>query len=182
MRSFLVALAFLPAACKAPAAPSAPEDAAASTLVVAPGASAPASGSGSASASASADEPPAPVDAAPPEPPLPNVKVVNIGMHIGGGPNDQATKDPIAKSVEPHFDEFRRCFARVFDPKKGGDFGVDLLVPAAGGQAKVSHPRTSLKGERFEECVMGIFEAVDFQKPRFGLTTVSYSLRFTPGT
>jgi hypothetical protein len=180
--------------CKAQAsAPATAAEPSGSTLVVAPGGSAPApvaSASASASAPAPASavasaEPPEPaaaeVDAAPPEAPLPNVKVANIGMHIGGGPNDAATKEPIGKSVEPHFDEFRRCFARVFDPKKGGDFGVDLLVPADGGIAKVSHPRTSLRGERFEECVMDVFAKVAFQKPRFGLTTVSYSLRFTPG-
>lgn len=102
-------------------------------------------------------------------------------MHIGGGPNDNATKDPIGKSVEPHFDEFRKCFARAYDQKKGGDVGVDLLIPGAGGKAKVTPTvRTSIKGERFDECVVSVFKEIDFLKPRFGNTTVSYSLRFTP--
>jgi hypothetical protein len=108
------------------------------------------------------------------------VKVANIGMHIGGGPNDDVTKEPIRKSVQPHFDEFRRCFASVEDPKKGGDFGVDLRIDRAGGKARVSHPRTSLKGAGFKECVVRTFEAIDFLKPKGGTTTVSYSLRFTP--
>src|SRR6185369_16957948 len=97
----------------------------------------------SATASASAS--------AAPEAPLPSVKVSNIGMHIGGGPNDDVTKEPIRKSVQPHFDAFRRCFGSVEDPKKGGDFGVDLRIDKAGGKAAVSHPRTSLKGKDFKD-------------------------------
>lgn len=102
-------------------------------------------------------------------------------MHIGGGPNDDVTKEPIKRSVEPHFDAFRRCFAKVEDQKKGGDFGVDVLIEAAGGKAKISHPRTSLKGEGFEPCVMAVFEAIEFLRPKGGKKTmVSYSIRFTP--
>ncbi len=115
-----------------------------------------------------------------PEAALPAVKVSNIGMHIGGGPNDDVTKDPIRRSVQPHFDEFRRCFARVEDPSKTGDFGVDLRIDRAGGKAQVSHPRTALKGKDFKECVVHTFEEIDFLKPKGGTTTVSYSLRFTP--
>ena len=63
---------------------------------------------------------------------------------------------------------------------KGGDFGVDLRIEKDGGKAKVSHPRTSLKADGFKECVLSVFEAIDFEKPKGGTTTVSYSLRFTP--
>jgi hypothetical protein len=108
------------------------------------------------------------------------VKVANIGMHIGGGPNDDVTKEPIRRSVQPHFDEFKRCFALVEDAKKTGDFGVDLRIDKAGGKAQVTHPRTALKGKDFKECVVKVFEGIDFQKPKGGTTTVSYSLRFTP--
>jgi hypothetical protein len=115
------------------------------------------------------------------EAPLPKVKVKNIGMHIGGGPNDDVTKEPIKRSVEPHFDAFRRCFAKVEDQAKGGDFGVDVLIEGAGGKAKISHPRTALKGEGFEACVVSVFEAIEFLKPKGGKKTmVSYSIRFTP--
>lgn len=115
-----------------------------------------------------------------PEAPLPKVKVTNIGMHIGGGPNDAVTKEPIKRSVEPHMDEFRRCYALVSDAKKTGDFGVDLRIDKAGGKAAVSHPRTALKGKEFEECVVTVFKGIDFLKPKKGNTVVSYSLRFTP--
>lgn len=134
-------------------------------------------------ASASA-APPASAAAAPsaaPEAPLPNVKVANIGMHIGGGPNDAVTKEPIHRSVIPHYDEFRRCFALVEDPKKGGTFGVDLLIDKAGGKPKsVTKPRSPMKPHEFSECMVHAFEQIDFQKPKGGNTKVSYSLRFTP--
>ena len=121
----------------------------------------------------------APSASAASEAPLPAVKVSNIGMHIGGGPNDDVTKDPIRRSVQPHFDEFRRCYPLV-EEKKTGDYGVDLRIDRAGGKAQVSHPRSVLKGKEFRDCVVKVFEGIDFLKPKGGTTTVSYSLRFTP--
>jgi hypothetical protein len=122
----------------------------------------------------------------PPEPPpasstpAPPVAVENIGMHIGGGPNDAATKAPIAQSVAPHFDALRACWAKVEDSCCGGTFGVDLLVPPDGGRAVVSHPRTALRGDAFRDCVVAVLEGIDFARPRGGRTTVSYSLKFAP--
>jgi hypothetical protein len=165
----------------AAASPSAPPSAAAAPVLTA---------SAEASAAPSAAPPPVQATAdipvttgSPVGAPLPSVKVANIGMHIGGGPNDDVTKDPIRRSVEPHFDAFRRCFAQVLPEEagKGGDFGVDLRIDREGGKARVSHPRTALKGKEFKECVVRAFEAIEFRKPKGGTTTVSYSLRFTPG-
>lgn len=110
----------------------------------------------------------------------PRVTVQNIGIHIGGGPNDPATKAPIADGVSPHLDELRGCWTKVDDPARGGDFGVDLLVPAQGGRAFVSHPRTSLHPDAFQDCVVSVFSTIEFGPPRFGKTAVSYALRFTP--
>jgi hypothetical protein len=110
----------------------------------------------------------------------PSVVVTNIGMHIGGGPNDAHTKEPIARSVAPHFDALRACWATVDDPHRGGDLGVDLLIPAAGGFAAVSHPRTGIHPDAFRDCVVKVLEQVEFVAPRGGRTTVSYSLRFDP--
>jgi hypothetical protein len=157
-----LASAALPAAVTAPPPPSAVATASASAAPAA-----------TASASAA---PPAAESA-----PLPRVVVANIGMHIGGGPNDDVTKDPIRRSVQPHFDAFRRCFAQVEDARQGGDFGVDLRIDRAGGKARVSHPRSALKGKEFKKCVVSTFEGIEFLKPKGGTTTVSYSLRFTPG-
>ena len=102
-------------------------------------------------------------------------------MHIGGGPNDAVTKAPIGGSVAPHFDALRACWSQIDNPARGGDFGVDLLIPAEGGRATVSHPRSILGPQAFQDCVVGVFTAIDFAKPRTGRTTVSYALRFTPG-
>ena len=108
------------------------------------------------------------------------VRVINIGMHIGGGPNDDVTKEPIHKSVAPHFEEIARCFpASAALPV---DFGVDLTIEAKGGTAKVERPRTALRDDAFIACVVGVFEGAEFLAPRFGKTVVSYSLRFVPKT
>ncbi|HNS99297.1 MAG TPA: hypothetical protein PLJ27_02670 [Polyangiaceae bacterium] len=118
-----------------------------------------------------------------PEPtpePLPAVDVKNIGMHIGGGPNDRESKQPIGDSVKPHFDALRACWKHVAEPDKPGDFGVDLLIPRQGGKAEVSHPRTAIQGEGFSDCVVGVFASIDYLKPKTGKTMVSYSVRFTP--
>jgi hypothetical protein len=102
-------------------------------------------------------------------------------MHIGGGPNDAVTKEPIHSSVIPHYDEFRRCYALVEDPKKGGTFGIDLLIDKAGGKPKsVTKPRSPIKGHEFAECMVHAYEQIDFKKPKGGNTKVSYSIRFTP--
>jgi hypothetical protein len=115
------------------------------------------------------------------ETPLPAVKVSNIGIHIGGGPNDDVTKDPIRRSVHPHFDEFRRCWSLAEDPKKVGEVSLDLRIEKAGGKPQVKRVGGSAKGKEFKECVVKVFEGIDFLKPKGGTTTVSYSLRFTPG-
>jgi len=192
------ALSLFVVACSGASSPdnAAPPAASAKTVESAPVVVAPSVSAPSPSASAALAPEPAPAasasaepsasaapSAAPavPEAPLPDVQVKNIGMHIGGGPNDAPTKAPIHRSVEPHFDELKRCFAKVDDPKKGGDFGIDLLIDGKGGKARVSHPRTALRGEGFEACVVGVFEAIEFLRPKGGIKTmVSYSIRFTP--
>ena len=136
-----------------------------------------------ASAASSAPDPTAnamPTASAGSEAPLPDVEVKNIGMHIGGGPNDAETKAPIKRSVAPHFDSFRRCFSKVSDPTKAGDVSIDLHIQRAGGRAAVKKLKSMIEGEGFGDCVRGVFEAIDFEKPKTGETVVSYSLRFEP--
>jgi hypothetical protein len=108
-----------------------------------------------------------------------HVKLATIGMHVGGGPYDEITKEPMKRSVEPHFADLARCWRLVAKPQST-DVGVDLVIEAAGGRAKVSNPRTTATGEGFVPCVVAFFEGVDFEKPRNGKTVVSYSVRFTP--
>lgn len=116
--------------------------------------------------------------AAPPA--LPEVKVENIGLHIGGGPNDDASKLPFKRSLEAHFDDFRKCYALAEDPAKGGTFGVDLHVGRDGGKPEVKQPRTGMKGKAFHDCMVEAFGQVEFDKPHKPVV-FSYSLRFTVG-
>ncbi|MFO0659028.1 MAG: hypothetical protein U0165_04260 [Polyangiaceae bacterium] len=100
-------------------------------------------------------------------------------MHIGGGKNDAGEKEPIRRSVEPHFDLFKRCFAMVEDPKLPLDVSTDLFIERTGGKAKVKKMSTAAKSKPFQECVAQAFESIDFLKPATGTTNVSYSLRFS---
>ncbi len=141
------------------------------------GAPEPPAASGSASASASAS---APIEF-PKDAPSPKLRAYAIGLHIGGGPNDEATKEPIHASVAPHLETMKRCWPWVDakEQRRAGDFGVDLLIEAEGGRAKVENPR-GVKGEAFHRCMVGVFAAIDFKKPRTGKTLASYSIRFAP--
>jgi hypothetical protein len=122
---------------------------------------------------------PAPAPAPAPNDPAPIVKLTTIGMHVGGGPYDEPTKEPMKKSVEPRFTELARCWKLVAKPR-ASDFGVDLLIEAKGGRARVTNPRSSITDEGFVPCVVRFFEEIDFLPPKNGRTVVSYSVRFTP--
>jgi hypothetical protein len=112
---------------------------------------------------------------------LPEVAVRNVGLHIGGGPNDDASKAPFRQAVAEHFDDFRRCYPKVSKPGQGGTFGVDLRIGRNGGKARVQQPRTGMGGKEFRDCVLRVFSEVKFDKPPRGPTVISYSLRFTVG-
>ncbi len=98
-------------------------------------------------------------------------------MHIGGGPNDESTKDFFKKPLEERFEDYRRCYPLVDEPGKAETFGADLRVGRQGGKPEVAQPR-STGGARFRECMVGAFSSVRFPKPPGGPTTLSYSLRF----
>jgi hypothetical protein len=109
---------------------------------------------------------------------LPELKVENIGLHIGGGPNDAETKAPFLRAVAERFPSFMDCYRQSEDPAQGGRFGIDLHVARGGGRARLEQPRTALRGSEFRACLSQVFAAVEFQKPKRGPTTISYSLRF----
>lgn len=111
----------------------------------------------------------------------PAVKVVSIGMHVAGGPYDEATKKPFLRAVEPHYADLARCWKHVSEPRQA-DVGVDLLIPAAGGKPRVSNPRCTVPtSDAFLPCVVAFFEGVEFDKPARGAAQgVSYSVRFKP--
>jgi hypothetical protein len=112
---------------------------------------------------------------------LPELKVENIGLHVGGGPNDADTKAPFQRAVAERFPAFLDCYRKNDDPAKGGRFGIDLHIPRSGGQPRVEQPRTAMRGPDFRACVSAVFESVEFDKPKRGPTTISYSLHFTVG-
>lgn len=127
--------------------------------------------------------PPAATPAPAPEPelpPPPDVKVTNIGLHVGGGPNDAATKAPFERAIRRVFDDFKRCYAKIGAPGAKGTFGIDLHIDRAGGHPATSNARTALPGDEFRDCVQQTFETVSFDPPRLGPTTISYALRFDP--
>jgi hypothetical protein len=108
---------------------------------------------------------------------LPELIVENVGLHIGGGPNDAANKLPFERAIEKQFSAFRRCYLAVERPAQGGTFGVDLFIGAAGGPPEVRDARTGMSGATFRACVRDAFTKVAFEPPRKP-TVISYSLRF----
>ncbi len=118
--------------------------------------------------------------ATPPDPSrsLPEVTVQNVGLHIGGQANDPASTEPFQQAVAAKFEDFLACYRDVLEPEKGGTFGVDLFIPREGGHPEVRQPRTGMKGEAFRDCVVNVFRSVEFQRPPYGPTVISYSLRF----
>jgi hypothetical protein len=113
--------------------------------------------------------------------PAPRAKIQNIGLHIGGGPNDSATKAPFLRAVERRFDEFEQCYGKLGSVAAHGTFGIDLLVKASGGHPEASNPRTGMGEDEFRTCVVRAFEAIEFDPPKHGATKLSYALRFDPG-
>ncbi len=111
------------------------------------------------------------------EPTLAQVDIQTIGMHIGGGPNDDVTKAPFLGSIEAHRAAFVRCFAAL-PGAPTGDFGVDARVPAKGGRAKIDRPRSTVPDTNFKACAQAAFAEIEFDPPKSGLATmVSVSVR-----
>lgn len=167
---------------QAPAAPpSEPEQAAPGAV---PAQVAEASDGGApppASAPAAPQEPPpgTPLDARPADPSrsLPEVRVRQVGMHIGGGPNDAESKQPFSKAIEARNQQYLVCYRLVKNPLQGGTFGVDLFVGTAGGMPDVRATRQRLGGSDFESCMVDAVGGVRFaRQPK--PTTLSYSMRF----
>ena len=100
-------------------------------------------------------------------------------MHIGGGPNDAATKAPFAAAIDAKADDVRRCYAKLVSPA-AGTFGLDLMIPTEGGHPAVSNVRTALPGDAFRACVIAVFESIDFAHPKHGRTKLSYALHLGP--
>ena len=126
------------------------------------------------------DEEAAPEEAT--DAPLPAVDVRNVGMHIGGEKNTKDDKRPIRATISKHYDAMKRCWGKAVDPPKKATFGVDIRIDGEGGPAKITNPRNGLKGEGVTECLVGVFEAIEFPpQPHKADRMVSYSIEFTKG-
>ena len=108
---------------------------------------------------------------------LPEIRVENVGLHIGGGSNTAQAKEPFLRAVARHFESFRMCYVHSEDPTRGGVFGADLYIPRGGGHPEVRQPRTGMAGARLRDCMVDAFGQVEFERPGKP-TVISYSLRF----
>jgi hypothetical protein len=117
-----------------------------------------------------------------PDKALPELKIEPIGMHVGGGKNTPDEKAPFHRALERQFPALLTCYRLVDDPWSGGSFGVDLKIPRAGGAPTVEQPRTKIRGNGFEPCMLSAFAQTHFEKPKAGPTVISYSVRFSLGS
>ena len=172
--------ATVPSFTRAPGARGPSEfPAAAATVTTDETAAEPPAASGAATAAPSSE--PLAASAVPSEDasPLPDVDIKNYGMHIGGGPNDNATKAPIREAVRAQNDAFRACFRLAPEGKKEVIFRVELLIPGPGGKAEVTAQAAERKADAFSECMLTAFREVEFRRPPRGQPQrVAYSLRF----
>lgn len=116
-----------------------------------------------------------------PDKALPELRVEQLGMHVGGGKNDADEKAPFRRALEQKFPAFLECYRLVDEPWTGGSFGVDLKIARAGGAPSVEQPRTRIRGAGFQECMVAAFGKVQFEKPKAGPTVISYSILFALG-
>jgi hypothetical protein len=139
---------------------------------------------------AGAVEPRAEVEAAAPSAPAPaessadvepDASLRTIGLHVGGGPNDDATRSKFIAPIEQHFDALLRCHVHADKRDQNASVGVDLLIPVRGGKASVKDLRTAIGSEKFQACVRAGFEQVSFPSVARP-TMVSYSMLFEPKT
>lgn len=112
--------------------------------------------------------------------PIPDVVVKNVGMHIGGEANTAEQKRPIRAAVALHYDAMKRCYAKAdTPPTKAVTFGVDMRIKGEGGTPKITNPRSGLKGGGAKECLVSVFEAIEFPKqPKGQARMVSFSIEF----
>ena len=108
-----------------------------------------------------------------------DVTVKHYGLHIGGSSNSDEERARYLDPIGEHFDELMNCHLLANDRTVQASFGVDLLISAKGGRAKIQDYRTRLKGKDFQMCVLGVLGAIQFPAPERP-TVVSYSVLFKP--
>jgi len=118
---------------------------------------------------------------APSSPPQRAVELQSMGLHLSAEANREPYRRQLLKVFERNFGAFRRCHADVPEHAENASFGVDLLIPAAGGRAKVRETRTRLAGDGFKTCMLRTFQSIRFEPPPTARPEiVSYSVVFKP--
>lgn len=102
-----------------------------------------------------------------------------IGLHVGGGPNDDATRNKFIAPIEQNFEAMLSCHALAQNRDRNASVGVDLLLGPQGGKAKLQDLRTALGGDEFQDCIRKAFGEISFPKVTRP-TIVSYSMLFEP--
>lgn len=102
-----------------------------------------------------------------------------IGLHVGGGPNDDATRNKFIAPIERSFEAMLSCHTLAKNRDRNASVGVDLLLSPQGGKAKLQDLRTALGGDEFQDCIRKAFGEISFPKV-VRPTIVSYSMLFEP--
>jgi hypothetical protein len=119
---------------------------------------------------------------APNEPRPPAITLATVGLHVDGAFDKEPHRSRLVRVFEHEFGAFRRCHERAERHAQGASFGVDVLIPKTGGQAKVRQTRTRLESKAFRTCMQSAFEAIRFAPPPTARAEiVSYSVLFKPG-
>ena len=104
----------------------------------------------------------------------------SFGLHVGGGARDAAARDDFLRVLEAASGRYLDCYRLIAEPGSVGTFGADLTIGGAGGKPHVGKPRTRLRGEAFEGCMVKAFESVTFGAPPSGrAVVVSYSVKWS---
>jgi hypothetical protein len=112
-------------------------------------------------------------------PPLPELSVKSFGLHVGGSAKDAAARDDFLRALERAKGRYLDCYRLIDEPGSVGTFGADLTIGSEGGKPRVGKPRTKLRGEEFQLCMVRAFESVAFGRPPSGrAVVVSYSVKF----
>ncbi|HWP04606.1 MAG TPA: hypothetical protein VNN72_02635 [Polyangiaceae bacterium] len=112
-------------------------------------------------------------------PPLPELSVKSFGLHVGGSAADAAARADFLRALEAGTPSYLDCYRAIEVPGSVGTFGADLTIGGSGGKAKVGKPRTKLRGDAFQTCMVRALESVSFARTPSGRTVVvSYSVKF----
>lgn len=117
-----------------------------------------------------------------PQPLQSAVELLTVGLHVAGPASAEENRKRLVRTFERHFSAFQRCHPLAGAHTQNASFGVDLLVPAQGGQPVVRQTRTRLGGSEFRACMHRAFEAIRFEAPPTARPEiVSYSVLFKVG-